>query len=213
MRKIIAGMKISLDGKTEGPEGLTDWAEAWSEDYGLTARIDACVLGGGMYPGYERYWTGIRKEPQKPAWITGLPPTRAEIEWAHFAADIPHYVLSNSLAAAEWPNTSFVRNLDGVAALKHRPGKDIYLMGGARTTASLFDAGLVDELRLLVCPLVAGRGTLLFTPEVARRGLDLREARQLPKGLMSLAYAVGSNTSGTARAAMRPNDAAAEYQA
>ena len=41
-------MKISLDGKTEGPDGLADRVEAWSEDYGLTPQIDACVLGGGM---------------------------------------------------------------------------------------------------------------------------------------------------------------------
>jgi hypothetical protein len=42
MRKLIAGMKMSLDGKTEGPEGYADWVDAWSEDYGLTAQIDAC---------------------------------------------------------------------------------------------------------------------------------------------------------------------------
>ena len=55
MRKLIAGMKISLDGKTEGPEGMADWVAAWSEDYGLTPEIDACLLGAGMYPTYERY--------------------------------------------------------------------------------------------------------------------------------------------------------------
>jgi len=55
MRKLIAGMKVSVDGKMEGPEGYADWVEAWSEDYGLTEQIDACVVGGGMYPGYEQY--------------------------------------------------------------------------------------------------------------------------------------------------------------
>ena len=82
MRKLIAGMKTSVDGKIEGPEGTADWVKAWSEDYGLTTQIDACVLGGGMYPGYEGYWTGIRNEPDKPAWITGSAPTAAEAEWA-----------------------------------------------------------------------------------------------------------------------------------
>ena len=47
MRKLIAAMKVSVDGKSEGPEGYADWVEGWSEDYGLTERIDACLLGLG----------------------------------------------------------------------------------------------------------------------------------------------------------------------
>jgi hypothetical protein len=54
MRKLIAAFKTSVDGKIEGPEGFADWVEAWSEDYGLSAQIDACLLGGAMYPGYGR---------------------------------------------------------------------------------------------------------------------------------------------------------------
>jgi len=50
MRSLIAAMKVSIDGKMQGPEGTVDWVEAWSEDFGLTPRIDACLLGGGMYP-------------------------------------------------------------------------------------------------------------------------------------------------------------------
>ena len=46
MRKLIAAMKISIDAKMEGPDGTADWVEAWSDDYGLTPHIDACVLGG-----------------------------------------------------------------------------------------------------------------------------------------------------------------------
>ena len=48
MRKLIAGMKISVDGKMEGPEGTADWVKAWSDDYGLAPQIDACVLGDGI---------------------------------------------------------------------------------------------------------------------------------------------------------------------
>ncbi|MBA3667914.1 MAG: dihydrofolate reductase family protein [Sphingomonas sp.] len=194
MRKLIAGFKISLDGKTEGPEGMADWAESWSEDFGLTPQIDACLLGGGMYPGYEGYWTGIRNDPHKPAWITGLPPTQGEIEWAEFSAKTPHYVLSRSLTSAQWPNTRFIRDIDEVGDLKRQPGKDIYLMGGARVTNSLWDVGLVDEIRLLVHPLVAGEGASLFAPNVSRRGLDLREARQLPTGVVSLVYDVATGS-------------------
>ena len=190
MRKLIAGMKVSVDGKTEGPDGMADWVQAWSEDYGLLPQIDACVLGGGMYPGYEGYWTGIQNEPDKPAWITGSAPTPAEIEWARFAAKTPHYVLSTTLTSALWPNTSFVRGLEEIVALKQQPGKDIYLIGGARTTASLIDAGLVDELRLLVYPLIAGEGKALFATTERRRGLELRKVQQLPDGRVSLIYRI-----------------------
>ncbi|HEX7110242.1 MAG TPA: dihydrofolate reductase family protein [Aestuariivirga sp.] len=190
MRKLITGMKLSLDGKIEGAEGYADWVEAWQDDYGLMPQVDACVLGGGMYPGYERYWTGIQNEPDKSAWITGSAPTPAEIEWASFAARTPHYVLSNTLTSALWPKTRFVRGLEEIAALKQQPGKDIYLMGGARITASLIDAGLVDELRLIVYPLIAGEGKALFTM-TERRGLELRQVQQLESGRLSLIYGIG----------------------
>jgi dihydrofolate reductase len=190
MRKLIAAMKISVDGKMQGPE-MADWVQAWSEDYGLMPQIDACLLGAGMYPGYERYWTGIKSEPDKPAWITGKPPTPAEVEWASFAATTPHYVLSNTLTSALWPHTRFVRKLQDVAALREQPGKDIYLMGGARTVASLIDAGMVDELRLLVYPLIAGPGKPLFAITEQRRELELRKVEQRPDGLVSLVYGLG----------------------
>jgi len=54
MRKLIAAMKVSLDWKVTN----ADWVQAWSDDYSLMPEIDACVLGAGMYTGYEPYWTG-----------------------------------------------------------------------------------------------------------------------------------------------------------
>ncbi|HEY4228944.1 MAG TPA: dihydrofolate reductase family protein [Thermoanaerobaculia bacterium] len=190
MRKLIAAMKISLDGKMDGPRGA-DWVKAWSDDYSLTSQIDACLLGGGMYPGYEGYWTAVRNDPAKPAW-TSDPPTEAEVEWARFTERTPHYVLSKTLKAAAWPNTELLRSPAEVAALKGRPGRDIYLIGGARTTASLIDAGLVDEVRLLVYPLIAGEGMKsLFETFRQRRGLDLRKAEPLPDDRVSLIYGTG----------------------
>ena len=171
--------------------GMADWADAWSEDYGLTPQIDACVLGGGMYPGYEQYWTSIQKEPEKQVWIKGHAPTPAELDWARFAARTPHFVLSRTLTSAQWPNTSFLRGPDEIAALKERPGKDIYLLGGARTTASLIDAGLVDELRLLVYPVIAGEGKSLFATAGRRRALEVRKAQRLEDGRISLIYGIG----------------------
>ena len=190
MRKLIAGMKMSADGKIEGPDGFADWVDGWSEDYGLTPGIDACLMGAGMYPGYEQYWTAIQNEPGKPLPMTGKLPTPGEVEWAGFAARTPHHVLTSTLSSALWPSTRFVRSLEEVAALKRQPGKDIYLVGGARTTASLIDAGLVDELRLIAYPLISGVGKPLFATTNRRRGLELREVRQLQGGRVILSYGI-----------------------
>ena len=104
MRKLIAGMKISVDEKVDGPDGPADWVHAWSDDYDLTSQVDACLLGAGMYPGYEQYWTAVLNEPDKPLPMTGRMPTPAEVEYARFAARTPHYVLSSTLTSALWPS-------------------------------------------------------------------------------------------------------------
>jgi hypothetical protein len=137
MRKLIAAMKISVDGKMEGPEGYADWVQAWSEDYGLTSQIDACLLGGGMYPGYEGYWSAIQDEPDKPLPMTGKAPTPGEVEWARFAAETPHYVLSTTLTSALWSRTRFVRTLEQIAALKQQSGKNFTSWAGLELQQAL----------------------------------------------------------------------------
>ncbi|TRC87845.1 dihydrofolate reductase [Mesorhizobium sp. WSM4303] len=193
MRKLITGMKISIDGKMEGPEGFADWVDNWSEEYGLMPEIDACLLGGVMYAGYERYWSAIlENEPDQPLPMTSKLVDPAELEWARFAAKTPHYVLSNTMTSAAWASTRFLRSLDDIAALKQQPGKDIYLMGGARITASLIEAGLVDEMRLIVYPLLAGDGKALFGTVHARHKLELRKAEALSEGRVSLVYGLAN---------------------
>jgi dihydrofolate reductase len=187
MRKMIAAMKISLDGKTEGPAGYADWVDAWSDDFGLTPQIDACVLGGRMYRGYEQYWRSILENPDQPNPLGAGVPTPAEVDWARFAAVIPHYVLSRTLESAAWPSATFLRQFDEVAALKQQPGKDIYLMGGAEITGACIEAGLVDEFRFIVYPLIAGEGTELFTM-TKRHGLELLDLEQMGAGRVRLVY-------------------------
>jgi dihydrofolate reductase len=190
VRKLLTGFKVTADCKMATPAGPADWADSWQDDYGFTARIDACLLGGEMYPGYEQYWTGIQNEPDKPAWVTGAPPTAGELGWARFAAETTHYVLSKTLTSANWPKTQFLRSIEDVAALKKQPGKDIYLMGGGRVTASLIDAGLVDELQLIVHPLLAGEGTPLFATLEQRHRLELQATENVGGGRIRLSYVI-----------------------
>lgn len=99
-------------------------------------------------------------------------------------------MISTTLNSASWPNTRFLRSLEELAALKQQPGKDIYLMGGARVTAALLDAGLLDELRLIVYPVVAGEGKPLFAEIKQPRHLKLHGVQPLPDGLVSMTYTV-----------------------
>jgi dihydrofolate reductase len=193
MRNLITAMKVSVDGKFEGPQGYADWVAGWSDDYGLTPEVDACVLGAGMYRGYEPYWTQIQNHPDQVHPVTGAVPTAAEVEWADFAGRVPHYVVSSTQTSAAWPQTRFLRSLDELGTLKREQGKDIYLMGGGAITAAAIDAGLVDEIRLIVYPLIAGGEKALFTPSAIRRPLELRKAEQLPDGRLSLIYGIGSD--------------------
>ena len=63
MRKIIAALQISLDGFIEGPDGEIDWIKSWGDRFDILPEIDTCLLGGGMYPGYEQYWGTIMADP------------------------------------------------------------------------------------------------------------------------------------------------------
>jgi dihydrofolate reductase len=190
MRKLIAGMQSSVDGKIGGPDGYADWVDTWADNYDVMPRVDACLLGAGMYPGYEAYWTAVRTQPDVPLPMSSRLPMPAEIEWARFTAKTPHYVLSSTLTSALWPNTSFLRGIDEIAALKEQAGKDIFLIGGARIVASLMDAGLLDEIRLRIHPLIAGAGKSLFATTERRRALELRDVQQLNGGRVSLTYGV-----------------------
>lgn len=188
MRKLIAGMKVSLDTKFQGPTGYADWVNGWSEDYDLTPEIDACLLGGAMYRGYEKYWSAMRADPHAPSPMTGAVPTPRELIWSDAIPTLPHYVLSREMTETAWPNTIFLRSIEDIAALKNQPGKAIYLMGGGHLVRLLMDRGLLDGLRLITYPVIAGGAHDLFGSDERRHGLDLIEVRDLPGGLIRSDY-------------------------
>ena len=97
MKRMIAALQVTLDGFIEGPNGELDWVTDWNDDFDIRSQIDTCVLGGGMYPGYEQYWSAILADSEGVLAFTGRPPTRGEIDYAAFADRTPHVVLSTSL--------------------------------------------------------------------------------------------------------------------
>jgi dihydrofolate reductase len=190
MRKLISAFKVSLDMKFQGPGDYADWVPAWSEDYDLGDSIDACILGGAMYRGYEGYWSAMRADPTGPSPMTGTVPTPGELVWSGRIPTSPHYVLTRTMSEAKWPNTRFFSHADQIAELKQQDGKDIYLMGGGAMLKALMALGLVDELRLIVYPTTAGGTNDLFTDEALRQPLTLLNSQRLDGGLLRLDYAI-----------------------
>jgi dihydrofolate reductase len=188
MRKIICAIQLSLDGFIEGPDGELDWIENWEDSYGLMAQVDTCVLGAGMYPGYEQYWSAVLAAPDAPLPFSGKPATAGEIDYAKWARGTPHVVLSKSMQNAAWQSTRIVREFDDIAHLKQQSGKDIYAIGGAKFASGLIEHGLVDELRLAIHPVLLGRGKALFKDSPQRHKLMLVQTRPLPWGTVELTY-------------------------
>jgi dihydrofolate reductase len=189
-RKITTTMQMTLDGLAERVGGGTDWIGTNPDafDWELFDRVDTCVLGRVMYPEYERYWRTIVAEPTTPLAATGSVPTADEIRYAEFAHRTPHYVLTSGPDDLDWPVAHAIRDFDAVRQLRDVPGGDIYVVGGPSTVAGLLDAGLIDELRLTVHPVVLGTGKPLFGRVVREHRLQLTSARALKSGLVRLAY-------------------------
>jgi len=154
----------------------------------MFANVDTFILGRKMYPDYERYWTTILADPSAVLPISGRPPTPNEITYARLADKTPHVVVSKTLDKVAWRVTRIVRDVEDVRKLKRQPGKDMQVVGGATLVSSLVNAGLVDEFRLTVNPIVLGRGTSLFKDVAKRRELQFVRAKPLSSGKVVLTY-------------------------
>ncbi|WP_257670920.1 dihydrofolate reductase family protein [Parapedobacter tibetensis] len=193
-RKMISVMQVSLDGFIEDLDGKKDWVDSWADAIQLIDDVDTFLLGGHMYPDYGEYWGSIHAEPQRiPAipdspTIAGRPPSSSEVAYAQFAAQTPHIVLSTTLKSISWPSKSqIVRDLAELRKLKGIPGKNTYVVGGAGLVTSLMDADLIDELWLIVHPVVLGSGKPLFKG-VRRHSLEFVQAQPSKSGRVILTY-------------------------
>ena len=190
MRKIIAALQISLDGFIEGPNEELDWVDSWEDPFDIVGNVDTFILGARMYPGYEQYWQAVLDNPHGILPFSGRPATGGETEYAEFAGRTPHVVVSSTLQTVSWKNTRIVRDLKDVRALKEAAGGDMHAVGGATLVSSLMNAGLVDEIRLVVQPIVLGTGKPLFEDVKERHALTLLIAKPLDAGAVSLRYSV-----------------------
>jgi dihydrofolate reductase len=195
MRKIIAALQTSVDGFIEGPNGELDWAMAEDEDtwrnvFEMLDSVDTCILGRIMYPLYEQYWMAVLADQKGPLPLSGVPATKNEIKYARWADKTPHLVVSKTLDKVAWKTSRIVRDIKEIRKLKEQPGKNMYVVGGATLVGSLMNTSLIDEVRLMVNPLVLGDGKALFKDVKERRELKLVRAKRLKSGKASLVYSI-----------------------
>jgi dihydrofolate reductase len=187
-RTLISAMQVTLDGYILGPKGEADWVDSWADGLELLPPVDAFVLGGGMFPDYEQFWAAILDDPGAASDMLGRDPYPREANYARVAAETQHLVLSNTLGDPSWPTARIIRDIDEIRALREQPGKAVYVVGGPGLLTSLVSAGLLDELRLIVHPVVVGSGTALFGGLSERQALDLVSAEPMAAGRVCLAY-------------------------
>ena len=191
-RKMIAGLQVSLDGFTQGSdrEG-PEWVDSWTDALDLIPDVDTFVQGAGMYPGYSMFWSAIEADPTAVAPFSTRKPYEREVAYAQRAAKAPHYVLSTKLDGVEWPPSArIVRDLGTLRTLKSQPGGNIYVVGGPTFVTSLLNADLLDELLLLVHPLLLGGGQSLFAGVKDFRRLKMIRCEPTTDGRALLVYQI-----------------------
>jgi dihydrofolate reductase len=187
-RTMIAALQVSLDGFIQGPKGEVDWVDSWADAVDLIPEVDTFVLGGGMYPGYGAYWESIYADPKSVLPDHSRVPSNSEIAYARLAARTPHVVVSTTLNSVSWPTARIIRDVAELRTLKDQTGKNMYVVGGAALVASLLNEDLIDELRLIVHPILLGDGKALFKGVKKRRSLDLVRAESTGSGRVTLTY-------------------------
>lgn len=116
-------------------------------------------------------------------------PYDREVAYARLAARTPHYIVSTTLDGVSWPPTArIVRSLGELRTLKDQTGGTVYVVGGATLVTSLLNDGLLDELRLIVHPVLLGGGRALFAGVAGRRSLTLVQTEATKAGRVILTY-------------------------
>jgi dihydrofolate reductase len=181
MRKLLSFMVVTLDGYYEGPEGEFDWPNVDDEfnEFAISQMNDIgmLVFGRATYEGMASYWP-------TPAALEDDPAIAARMN------SIPKVVFSSTLDSADWENSTLVTGnaAEAIAELKQQPGKDLAMFGSPTLTASLIEQGLVDELRVMVQPILLGAGKSLFAALHGRVPVELERTTVFRSGNVLLHY-------------------------
>ncbi len=181
---------ISLDGYSSGPGGPEH--DSWLHERavrpanleffeGIWRGCDTALMGRNNYVGFHSVWPGITEDPATE------PRTREIGRWLN---SVEKAVVSTTLPESEatWDTTRVFRDAgDAVATLKAEPGRDILVLNSATLIQSLLAAGLVDDIRLAVLPVLVGGGLRLL-PDGVSGDWDLASSTQLPDGVLGLHY-------------------------
>jgi dihydrofolate reductase len=189
--KLTTNTQVSVDGVVQG-NGARDenrsggferggWARPLFDDKAMAfvqevyQRADAFLFGRRTYELFAGYW-GVREDLEDP--IVGALNRQ------------PKYVASNTLTDPQWSNTSVLSGdvAAAIAELKAEPGGELQVHGSGTLTRWLLDNDLVDELNLLIVPVVVGQGMRLFPEAGPDIALDLVDSRAFPKGITSQVY-------------------------
>jgi dihydrofolate reductase len=176
MRKLISYLFISVDGVVEAPDRFLRGDLYQDLDLLNDAAIgeqDAVLLGRKTYEDWSVFWPGSKIEP-----------------FATFINTVPKYVASTSLKTLGWPQSILLcGDIHGhIAALKRQDGRAIGIHGSISLVQALLTAGLLDELRFVLCPAIAGHGRRLLSRDGEPIQLDLQSARPTPGGLQYLVF-------------------------
>ena len=176
MRKVVAYELLSIDGVAEKPDGFfADWDDAMEANLGaVIASQDSVILGRRSYEEWAEYWPGSEIEP-----------------FATFINGVAKYVATSTPLDREWANATAVEGdlVEFVRDLKNEPGADIGVHASISVAQALLSAGLVDELRLVIAPTIAGSGRRLLDGLPAIR-LEAIRGTTSPTGSLLVDYAV-----------------------
>ena len=179
MRKVTAGLFVSLDGVTESPEKwqLPYFNDEMGEAVGAAmAAADAMLLGRVTYQEFASYWPGVSSEDQP---------------FADYMNNSLKYVASRTLEGPlEWNNSTLIKGnlVEEIARLKRQPGKNIGITGSVTLVQSLLEQDLLDELGLMIHPVVVGSGKRLFGEGGDPKKLKLVESKTFSTGVVYLTY-------------------------
>ena len=177
MRKIVAGLFSTVDGVVKIPEewmGPYFTPELGQTIGSLMGAQDAMLLGRVTYQEFAAHW-----------------PNQAG-DMADTMNGTPKYVVSGTLESADWQNSTLIPAASAfaeIAELKQQPGQNIGMTGSGTLVTSLLREGLLDELHLLVFPLVAGSGKRLFGAPGDKLPLTLLDSATFQSGVVHLTYA------------------------